>query len=233
MIEVTAKNLTLDLPVYGYAGHRSLKRKVLSAITGGRLAADRQGHPQVRALDNVSFDLKEGDRLALIGHNGSGKTTLLRALAGIYYTKPSQLIVRGNVVPLLDVNFGMDPEASGYENILLRGLMLGFTKKQVATKTDEIAAFSGLGEFLNMPIRTYSSGMLLRLGFAISTSVEADILLMDEWLTVGDKAFAEKAEQRLLHLVNHTPILVMATHNIELAKKVCNRVVELEHGRIK
>jgi len=186
----------------------------------------------VRALDGISFELKEGDRLGLTGHNGSGKSTLLRVLAGVYEPTGGSLSVQGRIASLLDISIGMDPEASGLENIFLRGVLLGLSKADIQKKTEEIIDFSGLGDFIDLPIRTYSSGMSMRLAFSIATSVEADILLMDEWLSVGDADFVKKAEDRLKALVNKTPILVMASHSPEILKEVCSRVMRLEKGKI-
>lgn len=228
---IEASDLSLEFPLYG-SNVRSLKRAVIKSVTGGKVASDATGNTMVRALDKVNFSLKEGDRLVLLGHNGSGKTSLLRVLAGIYEVAPRMLKMQGKVVPLLDVSFGIDPDSTGYENIFLRGLLLGLTHKEIKAKTDEIADFSGLGEFLDMPVRTYSSGMLVRLGFAVSTSIDADILLMDEWLTVGDASFVHKAEARLTELVARTPILVMATHAHHLAERIGTRTIELSHGKI-
>lgn len=226
-----AENVTVDFPIYS-SPHRSLKKSLLKIATGGRISSDSGGGIVVRALDGVSFDLCEGDRLGLTGHNGSGKSTLLRVLAGVYEPTGGSLVVRGRIASLLDISIGMDQEASGLENIFLRGLLLGLSKEEIAKKTEEIVDFSGLGDFIELPIRTYSSGMTMRLAFSIATSVEADILLMDEWLSVGDADFVKSAESRLRSLVSRTPILVMASHSPDILKEVCSRVVRLEKGRI-
>lgn len=230
MAEIVLNHLNLDFPMYGVAV-RTVKGAIRSVI-GGNVSYNKQGISSVRALDDISFRLQPGDRLALTGHNGSGKTTMLRVLAGIYEVAPEMLQVKGRVVPLLDVSFGIDPESTGYENIVLRGLLLGLSHREIRAKTEEIAHFSDLGAFLDMPVRTYSSGMMVRLGFAVSTCIEADILLMDEWLTVGDADFMHKAESRLNELVRKTPILVIATHAPELVERVATREIRLEHGRI-
>ena len=186
----------------------------------------------VRALDGVSFELSEGERLGLTGHNGSGKSTLLRVLAGVYEPTEGTLDVRGRIASLLDISIGLDSDSSGLENILLRGLLLGLSKEEIRRKTDEIIEFSELGDFIELPVRTYSSGMSMRLSFSIATCVDADILLMDEWLSVGDSDFVKKAEDRLKSLVRKTPILVMASHSPEVLKEVCTKVVRLESGRV-
>src|SRR5260363_118870 len=186
----------------------------------------------VKALDDISLDVKAGCRLGLLGHNGSGKSTLLKVLAGVYLPTGGQVCVEGQVAALLDISLGMDDEASGYENILLRGVYLGVPPKQMQSKVELIAEESGLGEYLHLPIRTYSTGMRMRLGFAISTSIEADILLMDEWLSVGDAEFKEKAGQKLQKIIQKAKILVLASHQEELIHQICNRVITLERGRI-
>lgn len=228
---IEAKEITLDYPVYSNT-NRSMKNVVLRATTGGKIAHDSANKTYVRSLDKLSFTIKAGERVGLIGHNGSGKSTLLRALAGVYTPTGGSLRVEGRVVSLLDVNLGMDVDATGYENIMLRGIMMGMTPGQMRQKTEEIAEFTDLGEYLDMPLRSYSSGMQMRLAFTVSTCVDADVLLMDEWLSVGDANFQEKAATRLNDFVNRTGILVIATHSPELVKKVCNRVIELNHGKL-
>ncbi len=221
----------VEFPVFSNA-HRSLKNTILHASTGGRLARSAGKQLKVRAVDNVSFEATPGDRIGLMGHNGSGKTTLLRVLAGAYEPVSGYLETKGRVASLLAITMGMDQDATGYENIFLRGVMMGMSPQEIRTKVDEIAEFTELGEYLEMPIRTYSSGMHLRLAFAVSTSVDADIVIMDEWLSVGDDTFKEKAAVRLNQMVENASILVMATHSKELLARVCNRVLHLEHGSV-
>jgi len=186
----------------------------------------------VQALGNINLELKSGDRLGLIGHNGAGKSTLLRVLAGVYEPSSGDFVRRGTVASLIDPALGIEVDATGVENIMLRGLVMGMSKRQVDDLTPAICEFSGLGEYVNMPVRTYSTGMLMRLAFSISTSIEADILLMDEWLSVGDAEFTEKAEARMKDVVAKSGILVLASHSLDLIAKECNRVIYLEHGRI-
>lgn len=209
-----------------------MKNLVLRATTGGRIARDAGHFSYVRSLDHLSFEVRAGERIGLVGHNGSGKTTLLRTLCGVYAPTFGDLSVTGRVVSLLDINLGMDPDGTGYENIMMRGIVMGMTPKQISARLDDIADFTDLGEYLGMPIRTYSTGMQMRLAFAVSTTVDADVLLMDEWLSVGDAEFQEKAAKRLAAMVDRTPILVVATHSTELVKNTCTRVIRLEHGRI-
>lgn len=231
MAHVHANGVVIEFPLFGSI-HRSLKSTVLHVATGGRLATDTAHRMVVRALDGVSFDIRAGDRVGLIGHNGAGKTTLLRALSGVYEPIRGVLDISGEVASLLDLHLGVDPDASGYENIQLRGILAGLRPAEIRAKMTEIAEFTELGEYLDMPVRTYSSGMQLRLLFAVVTSIDADILLMDEWLSVGDAEFSKKASQRIEHLVDRTPILVLASHSPDLIRKVCNRVFRLEHGSL-
>ncbi|KXB30119.1 sugar ABC transporter ATP-binding protein [Dechloromonas denitrificans] len=228
---IRARDLSVDFPIYDNS-HRSFKKKVLNLTTGGRIGSDAGKHPVVSALAELNFDFSHGDRVGLVGHNGSGKTTLLRVLSGVYAPVRGQLSVRGKIASLLDVSMGLDPDATGFENIYLRGIMDGLKPALIRSKIDEIADFTDLGEYLNLPVRTYSSGMMLRLAFAISTSVEADILIMDEWLSVGDAEFSAKAAARLDVLVGNAAILVIASHNPALIARICTRKIHLEHGRV-
>jgi lipopolysaccharide transport system ATP-binding protein len=231
MTPVIAKNISVDFPIYGVAS-RSLKHTLIRAATGGVLDARQSDTVVVRALDNLSFEFREGDRVGLVGHNGSGKSTLLRVLAGIYEPTQGSLTVNGRVTSMLSISLGMDMEATGFENIYLRGLIMGIPSRQMRAMIDDIAEFSGVGEFLHLPMRTYSSGMAMRLAFAISTSIDADIIIMDEWLSVGDAEFAKKVNARLDALLQRARIVVVASHNMNLIKNQCNRELRLEHGRI-
>jgi len=229
---IVAQDLVIDFPIYGSTSTRSFKKIVLNAATGGILAKDAGERVVVRALDHLSFEFHEGDRVGLIGHNGSGKSTLLRALAGVYEPLSGILEINGRVTSMLSITLGMDMDGTGLENIYLRGQIMGFCRKQIDAMVDEIADFSGIGDYLNLPMRTYSSGMSMRLAFAISTSVDADIILMDEWLSVGDADFFDKARSRMNSLVRNARIVVMASHNHQLIKDQCNKVIKLEHGKI-
>jgi lipopolysaccharide transport system ATP-binding protein len=231
MSHIKAQNLVVEFPLFNNT-HRSIKNAVLHATTGGRLAKYAGKTTGVRALDTLNFEIQKGDRVGLMGHNGSGKTTLLRVLAGAYEPTHGALYLNGRVASLLDISLGMDQDATGYENIFLRGIMMGLSSAEIRKKTDEIAAFTELGEYLDMPVRTYSSGMQLRLAFAVSTSVQADIIVMDEWLSVGDAAFMAKASERLKKLVDGASILVIASHDAGLINKICNRAFRMEHGHI-
>ena len=230
-MHIKLENVGVRFPIYD-AKQRSFKRQMLSAATGGRLVHGKHKLTEVQSLQNINLDLKAGDKVALIGHNGSGKTTLLRVMAEVYYPVEGTVSVKGKVTSLLDSMLGMDGEATGVENIKLRGLFLGFHPKEMKKYIEEIIEFSELGNFIYMPVRTYSSGMVLRLAFAICTCVRPETLLMDEWMSVGDEQFREKAERRLEAFIKKAGILVLATHDGPLAKRVCNKHVYLEHGKI-
>jgi lipopolysaccharide transport system ATP-binding protein len=229
-IWIKSRNLSVDFPTY--AADRSLKRSVIKASTGGALASDSRSRIEVHALKNLNFDIRKGDRVGLYGHNGSGKTTLLRVLTGAYAPTGGYLEVRGRVASLLDISMGMEGDATGWENIFMRGLMMGMQPDEIRDCMQEIGEFTELGSYLDMPLRTYSSGMQIRLAFAVSTVVEADILLLDEWLSVGDDDFQKKAAFRLQELIDRSGIMVIASHSKDLLKTTCNRVFHMQSGRI-
>ena len=230
MVAIELDRITIDLPVLGHHA-LSLKRAILSTATGGGLAI-KSGVTIVRALSEVTLSLREGDRLGVAGHNGAGKTTLLRVLSGAYPPTVGSRKVTGSIASLIDPSLGMELDATGYENILLRGLVIGHSRQAIARRKQEIAEFSGLGDFLSMPARTFSTGMLMRLAFAITTAFPADILLMDEWLSVGDAAFRDQAEARMRDMVARSGILVLASHSPSLIERECTRCITLEHGRV-
>ena len=229
MTHIVFNNLCVDFPIYNTPG-RSLKNHLMQAATGGRMGSNEKGHVVVRALQNISLELKEGDRLGVTGHNGAGKSTLLRVISGVYEPTVGSVVVSGKVTSLIDLSLGMDGEATGIENIYLRGALLGFKRRWLSTKVKEIVEFAGLGDFIEMPLRTFSTGMQMRLAFSIATLQQPEILVMDEWLTVGDADFQEKSQQRLNEIIKKTSILVIATHSPELVQRVCNRMIELERG---
>ncbi|MFC3459471.1 ABC transporter ATP-binding protein [Massilia haematophila] len=232
MASIHFDNVAVDFPIYNASG-RSLKKRLISVATGGQLGSDPMGRVVVRALEGLSFTLRDGDRVGLLGHNGAGKSTLLRLLSGVYVPSQGSARIDGEIGSLIDISLGIDPEATGRENIYLRGALLGMNKAELAERMEEIIAFSELGDFIDMPLRTYSTGMHLRLAFAVSTTVRPQILLMDEWLAVGDENFKHKAEERMRTLVQSTNILVIASHSRDLILETCNRVLWLEHGKIR
>jgi ABC-2 type transport system ATP-binding protein/lipopolysaccharide transport system ATP-binding protein len=181
----------------------------------------------------VSFALKQGDRVALIGHNGAGKTTLLRVLAGIYRPVSGRIVSEGRIAPLFDISLGMNPDSTGWENIRIRALYLGMKTDEINRKIEAIAEFTELGQFLEMPLRTYSLGMQTRLAFAVSTAIDPEILLLDEGIGAGDAAFIEKATLRLDEFVERAGIMVLASHSMNLVERFCNKALVMEHGRVK
>jgi lipopolysaccharide transport system ATP-binding protein len=225
---VKAENITVDFPIYGT---RSLKNEIITGVTGGRINMSTKT-TTIRALDNISFEFKRGERIGFWGHNGSGKTTLLRIIAGIYKPSGGFIQINGSVSSLLNISLGMDPDATGIENINLRAAMMGLSNKIIKEKIDEIIQFSELGEYIKFPMKTYSSGMQMRLAFAISTCVESDIIIMDEWLSVGDVEFQEKAQLRLNSLLTSSSLLVLASHDRAFLENNCNRIICMEHGSI-
>jgi len=228
MAMISLDAVSVDYPVFGADGE-SLKKALTAAATGGRIGRGT-GLTVVEALRHVTLELCDGARLGVVGHNGSGKSTLLQTLAGVYPPTRGSYIHSGSIASLVNPMLGIEREATGFENIMIRGLVVGMNRRTIRRLTPEIAEFSGLGDYLHMPVHTYSTGMLMRLAFAITTSVPADILLMDEWLAVGDAEFRQLAEERIRALVSQSGILVIASHSAELIARECNRVIELAHG---
>lgn len=232
MSYVKAQNLVVEMPVYELSG-RSMKMRMLNKLASSRIGSSNNGTTVVRALQDVSFEFKDGDRIGLIGSNGSGKSTLLRVLANIYEPSSGHLEIQGKAVALLEMGLGMDDSMTGYQNIKLRGMLLGMSPEEVAGKTTEIADFTDLGDYLHLPIRAYSSGMRIRLAFAISTAVEAELLLLDEVIGVGDAAFLEKANARLKAFQEKANIVFIASHSGAVISDMCNKVMWLEGGKLR
>lgn len=225
---IVLRDVSVTFPVLSFRD-RSLRSRFVSAVTLRRTAAVSH---VITALNEVSLDIRAGDRLAIIGANGAGKTTLLRVLAGIYHPTAGSIDVLGRCLPLFDLSAGFDEEATGYENIMRRGLVIGARRSEIDARRAEIAEFTELGDRLDLPLRTYSSGMMLRLIFAVATAVGGEIVLLDEWIGVGDQHFRKKARTRLDEIVARAGILVLASHDVELVKSICNRAILLEQGRI-
>lgn len=230
MVSIRAHDLHLNYQVREKLTLRPRDNRVPQ--TGGTISGSGS-HRFVTALDGVSFELKAGDRLGVVGANGAGKTTLLKVLYGIYEPTAGSLDIRGKVDALFNINLGFRPEATGRRNILLRGLINGWTEDQIAERTEEIIEFSELGEFIDMPFKSYSQGMGARLAFAIATTLEPEILLMDEWIGAGDASFQKKATDRMNALAEKAGIIVLASHSEELLKRTCNKRLELEKGHVK
>ena len=225
---IVLRNVSVAFPVLSFRD-RSLRSRFVSAVTLRRKAAVSH---VITALNEISLDIRAGDRLAIIGANGAGKTTLLRVLAGIYYPTGGSIDVLGRCLSLFDLSAGFDEEATGYENIMRRGLVIGARRSEIDARRAEIAEFTELGDRLDLPLRTHSSGMMLRLIFGVATAIEGEIVLLDEWIGVGDQQFRKKARQRLGEIVARAGILVLASHDVELVKSTCNRAILLEQGRI-
>jgi ABC-type polysaccharide/polyol phosphate transport system ATPase subunit len=226
------RDLSVEFPMY-QTSSRSLKKSILATTTRGNLARDALNRINVKALSGLNFNIEQGDRVGLMGLNGSGKTTLLKVLAGIYRPSRGQLLASGRVSALLDIAVGMNAELTGYENIILRGMYMGIHPREMRKRSDEIAEFTELGDYLNMPLRTYSSGMIVRLSFAIATCVAPEILLLDEWLSAGDAPFIAKAKKRMDEFVRLSSVLVLASHSMALLEEWCTHGIWLEFGHVK
>ena len=230
--QLTLENVSVSFPIY-QSSSRSLKKRLLFRGTGGHIASDANHRIIVEALRNVSLSIKAGDRLALVGRNGAGKTTLLRVMAGVYEPFAGNVICRGRISPMFDISLGIDNEISGYDNIRLRGMILGLTPSEIERRIPDIVEFTELGDYLDIPVRTYSSGMMTRLTFAVATCFSPEILLMDEWIVAGDAGFLAKAQHRIESFVEKANIVVLASHSMEICRKWCSRAVWMEQGEIK
>jgi ABC-2 type transport system ATP-binding protein/lipopolysaccharide transport system ATP-binding protein len=228
MASIRLRGVHVEIPIYNTSA-RSLKKQLVRATTGGRIQSDH-GITVVRALNGIDLELNDGDRLGLVGSNGAGKTTLLRVLAGVYEPTRGSITVAGSIMPLLDVAMGIDMDSTGMENIMLRGRLLGIDRRQLLELRDQISEFTELGEYIHMPVRTYSSGMVLRLAFGISTCVTPEIVLMDEYFAVGDARFMRKAERRLIDVIAKAGIIVFASHSGDLVRRLCNKALWVHAG---
>src|SRR6476661_9564322 len=225
-------DVSVSFPIY-HGGSRSLKKSLLFRGSGGQLASDASHRITVEALRNVSLKFQTGDRVALIGTNGAGKTTLLRVMAGVHEPVAGVVTTRGRISPMFDIRLGIDGEISGYDNIRLRGLILGLPAREIEERMSDIAEFTELGDYLDIPVRTYSSGMMTRLTFAVATCFAPEILLMDEWIMAGDASFLSKAQHRVQSFVEKASIMVLASHSIETCRKFCNQGIWMNQGQIR
>lgn len=224
---IKIENLSLDH--FHYCSQRSLKKTLLSSLL--RFKRQESSYKLRRALDGLNVEIHSGDRIAVIGNNGAGKSTLLRVIAGIYTPTSGRVSIEGTVTSILDISVGMNMDITGYENIVLLGILKGRTKKEMKAKFADIENFTELKEYLQLPVRTYSFGMKLRLAFGIVTSMESDILAIDEMIAVGDRNFMEKSQKRLQALVHKCQILVLASHSTEILKKFCNKAMIIDQGK--
>lgn len=235
MASINLTGVGVDIPIFDISA-RSFKVNVFRGarkkISNQRIETAANGILIVKALGDITLSLQDGDRVGLIGRNGAGKSTLLRVLAGIYEPTQGTIVTRGTVIPLLDLALGMDDEATGYQNIFLRGMLLGCSKKEIQSVLGEIEEFTELGDYLSLPIRTYSSGMRLRLAFAISTAFRPEILLLDEVIGVGDATFLHKANTRLREFRNAAKIVVVSSHSNDVIREMCNKVLWMHEGHI-
>jgi ABC-type polysaccharide/polyol phosphate transport system ATPase subunit len=230
--DLTLEHVSVSFPIY-QGGARSLKKSLLFRGSGGRLASDVNRRIVVEALRDISLHFSPGDRVALVGSNGAGKTTLLRVMAGIYEPVAGVVKTTGRISPMFDIGLGIDNELSGYDNIRLRGRLLGLSSGEIEERMADIVSFTELGDYLELPVRTYSSGMMTRLTFAVATCFSPEILLMDEWIVAGDNSFMAKAQDRIGSFVSKASILVLASHSAEICKLWCNKAVWLEQGEVK
>lgn len=229
--KIQVQNVSINFPVYEN-NHRSIKNKLISLSTGGIIKQDQNNIVSVTAIENISINFNEGDRVGIVGHNGSGKSTFLKAISGIYIPSRGNINVKGSVSSLLDLLGGFDPDASGYENMYIKYLFEGLKPNEISSKISYVESLTNLGNFLDFPVRTYSSGMQLRLGFGIATSIASDILIMDEWMSVGDDLFRKIANNKLKEIINSSSIFLLASHDYEQIKLHCNRLVEFKNGQI-
>lgn len=239
MASIKLNDVSIDFSIFG--GQKSFRkalfdssRKTLfkSHVGGTIRQEESSGNLSVAALQNISLDIKDGDRLGLIGPNGAGKTTLLRLMAGIYHPTRGTMVTEGNISSLFSPGVGMDPEDTGYDNIYTCGLYLGLSNKEIEDLIPDIEEFTELGDYLAIPVRTYSTGMMVRLAFAITTAIHPEILLLDEGLGAGDARFASKAEERVNALIGRASIIVIASHSEGLIRQMCNKAIFLEEGKM-
>ena len=227
---IDVEGISVVFPLY-HGSSRSLKKTVVAAASG-RVAQDPSHRIVVQALRDMSFTLNSGDRLGLIGSNGAGKTTLLRVLAGIYEPAIGRIRIQGSINALLDPTLGMNLELTGRENIRLRGLYNQLGAADIRRLEEDVQDFAELGDFMDLPVRIYSSGMVVRLGFAMATAIRPQILLMDEWILAGDANFMDKARMRLEDMVRGAEILVLSSHSLDIVRAWCSRVLWMKDGRV-
>ena len=230
MAEIELEDVILDFPVYGAAHTRSLKTELVRVATGGLIKRSRKDLFEIRALNRISLKITHGTKLGLIGHNGAGKSSFLRLISGIFVPTFGNMRIQGKITSLLDVMFGLYEDLNGYENILLRGTLFGLHPKDIKKKKEEIVKNSGLGAYIHMPIRTFSTGMKVRLGFCINVCFHPQILIMDEIVGAVDASFKEEAQKKLESLISSSEIFVIASHNLDWIKDNCNKLLWLDAG---
>ena len=230
-VSISFSDVSISFPVF--TADRSVRRKILKkrALSENALPLG-DNRFTVESLKKINLSIEKGQKIGLFGPNGAGKTTLLRSMTGVYRPQTGRIIINGRITSLLDINIGFMDDATGLENVTIQGLQLGMSFSEVAEKIDEIIEFSGLGDQIFLPLRTYSSGMKVRLAFSICTCMEPEILLLDEWLSVGDKDFQKKATARLKQLISNVSIVVITSHSLSLLRSICTEIVYLKDGEI-
>jgi len=231
MAQIDLKNISIYFPLLETKGARSLKSHILNKV-GGAFFMNKK-IPYIKALDNISINFNSGDRIGLVGHNGSGKSTFLKLLAGVYTPTSGELNIQGQISSILDIYMGLDIELTGYENTKLRSTLNNFSKEDFEKFYNNVLEFSELQSFIDLPVKAYSNGMRLRLAFGLATYIQPSIFLIDEMISVGDKSFAKKSEDRLEEIIEKSKILIIASHNKDILDKYCNKIVEFENGQIK
>lgn len=232
MASIKFSKVSVDFPLLNNQS-RLITSRILKASSGGRLDSDAGGRVLVHALRDIDLQLSDGDRLGVIGSNGAGKSTFLRTLVGVYKPTAGSASISGSVGSLIDVSLGINPETTGRQNVIIRGALLGMSKRAMEQRMEEIISFSELESFIDLPVRTYSTGMHMRLAFSVSTIIRPEILVMDEWLSVGDESFVEKAEARMASMIDSAKILILASHSRMLLERLSTKVLWLEAGRIR
>jgi ABC-2 type transport system ATP-binding protein len=228
---VKLDKVTVDFPLYDVSA-RSLRNLMLRRGGSSRLARNGDGVVRVMALREICLELVDGDRVGLVGPNGAGKSTLLRTIGGIYEPPQGTVTTIGNLATLLDLGLGIDPEMTGRENVFMRGIVLGMSRSDIHRKMEDIEQFAELGDSFDLPVRTYSSGMMVRLAFAVSTSIEPEILLIDEAIGAGDHFFMKKAQERVHKILSGAKILMLASHSLDAIRNFCNKCILLRDGRL-
>jgi len=231
MTSIVLNNVSLSFPIYG-VNALSFKNNLISLLSANIISNNNNNIITVKALSDISISIKKGERVGLIGSNGSGKTSLLKLLTGIFYPTTGSINISGEIRSIIDLSFGIDPEATGRENIKFRLLMLGYSDAQIKEMEPIIIKSSGIDSFIDLPTQVYSSGMNIRLAFAMSVIGKGDITIMDEWLSVGDMTFMKFAEKQLNFIVNESQILIIASHDFNIIKKLCNRCILLDKGKV-
>ncbi len=231
MARIDVQHATIEYPIFNGASMQ-LRNRIVEVSTGGIISRGTKDVLTIRALDDISFTIEDGEYVGLVGHNGAGKSTLLRTLAGVYTPAKGNVDVSGSISTIFQLGAGMNRDLSGYENIVRMGMFMGASAAQARAFIPDVESFSELGNFLSMPVHTYSDGMLTRLSFAVATAVRPDILLIDEALSAGDAEFQKKAQARIANIISSAKILVLASHSQSLIELYCNRVLHFEHGKL-